>query len=63
MRESWFPYVGACLESVLGGNHFRIWQQGNTSAWFLAASKEVDVRGNHKASLLSCFENDLRFWY
>ncbi|ORY89033.1 hypothetical protein BCR35DRAFT_300814 [Leucosporidium creatinivorum] len=52
MRESWWPYVGSCLESVIGGNHFRAWKQNgseaDTGAWFLAASKEVDARGNHK---------------
>ncbi|BGP34154.1 hypothetical protein JCM10296v2_005969 [Rhodotorula toruloides] len=54
MRESvWpFPIVGACLESVTGGNHFRAYRQNgteaNSGAWFLAASKELDLRGKHK---------------
>ncbi|KAM0754324.1 hypothetical protein T439DRAFT_298786 [Meredithblackwellia eburnea MCA 4105] len=52
MRESWhYPWIGSCLESVIGGNHFRAWKQNgtlaNSGAWFLAASKEVDIRGNH----------------
>ena len=46
MRESWhYPWIGSCLESVIGGNHFRAWKQNGTGAangaWFLAASKEV----------------------
>ncbi|KAG0663711.1 hypothetical protein C6P46_002280 [Rhodotorula mucilaginosa] len=35
-----------------GGNHFRAYKQNgtdaNSGAWFLAASKEVDLRGKHK---------------
>ncbi|GAA5927414.1 hypothetical protein JCM1841_000464 [Sporobolomyces salmonicolor] len=52
MRESWWPFVGSCLESAIGGNHFRAYRQNgteaNSGAWFLAASKEVDFRGKHK---------------
>ncbi|GAA5968861.1 hypothetical protein JCM8115_006476 [Rhodotorula mucilaginosa] len=54
MRESvWpFPWVGSCLETLTGGNHFRAYKQNgtdaNSGAWFLAASKEVDLRGKHK---------------
>ncbi|GAA5833770.1 hypothetical protein JCM3766R1_000094 [Sporobolomyces carnicolor] len=52
MRESWWPIVGSCLESAIGGNHFRAYKQNgteaNSGAWFLAASKEVDLRGKHK---------------
>ncbi|GAA6056735.1 hypothetical protein JCM3770_005871 [Rhodotorula araucariae] len=52
MRESRWPFVGSCLESVTGGNHFRAYKQNgtdaNSGAWFLAVSKEVDWRGNHK---------------
>ncbi|POY71663.1 hypothetical protein BMF94_5358, partial [Rhodotorula taiwanensis] len=54
MRESvWpFPWVGSCLETITGGNHFRAYKQNGTEAdsgaWFLAASKEVDLRGKHK---------------
>ncbi|GAA5941582.1 uncharacterized protein JCM15063_001627 [Sporobolomyces koalae] len=52
MRESRWPFVGSCLESAIGGNHFRVYKQNgteaNSGAWFLSASKEVDWRGNHK---------------
>ncbi|GAA6031592.1 hypothetical protein JCM8097_006538 [Rhodosporidiobolus ruineniae] len=53
MRESirW-PWIGSCLESVTGGNHFRAYKQNgteaNSNAWFLAASREVDFRKQHK---------------
>ncbi|GAA5889381.1 hypothetical protein JCM6882_000727 [Rhodosporidiobolus microsporus] len=53
MREAirW-PWIGSCLESVTGGNHFRAYKQNgteaNSGAWFLAASKEVDLRKQHK---------------
>ena len=44
-RESWHYPWGSCLESVIGGNHFRAWKQNGThadsGAWFLAASKEL----------------------
>ncbi|BGP18500.1 hypothetical protein JCM10213_001184 [Rhodosporidiobolus nylandii] len=47
-----WPWIGACLESVTGGYHFRTYKQNgseaNSGAWWLAASKEVDLRGNHK---------------
>lgn len=37
-------WVGACWESIYGGNHFRVWKQNgthaDTGAWFLAVSKE-----------------------
>jgi hypothetical protein len=37
-------WVGACWESLYGGNHFRVWKQNgthaDTGAWFLAVSKE-----------------------
>ncbi|KAI1794667.1 hypothetical protein LXA43DRAFT_1091722 [Ganoderma leucocontextum] len=43
--------LGTCLESLLGGNHFRVWRQGgpsaNSGALFLAASKEKDATKNH----------------
>lgn len=45
--ESWGApgrWVGACWESLYGGNHFRVWKQNgtlaDTGAWFLAVSKE-----------------------
>ncbi|KDN49955.1 hypothetical protein K437DRAFT_255218 [Tilletiaria anomala UBC 951] len=41
------PQVGACSESVIGGNHYRFWQQSTTSAWFLACSEEEDVFESH----------------
>ncbi|SCV71540.1 BQ2448_3128 [Microbotryum intermedium] len=52
LRQSDWPYVGSCVESVVGGNHFRAWKQNgtqaNSGAWFLSASKEMDIRGHHK---------------
>lgn len=37
-------WLGACWESLNGGNHFRVWKQNgthaDTGAWFLAVSKE-----------------------
>lgn len=55
-REEGFPgapgrWVGACWESLYGGNHFRAWKQNgtlaNTGAWFLAASKEKNLKYHH----------------
>lgn len=44
-------FGGTCLESAIGGNHFRAWNQNgtlaNSSAWFLAVSLEYDYRRNH----------------
>jgi hypothetical protein len=35
-----WPDYGTCLESLIGGNHFRAWKQdgagARTGAWFLA---------------------------
>ncbi|KAN0065087.1 hypothetical protein ACQY0O_001583 [Thecaphora frezii] len=43
-----FDHVfGTCLESLLGGNHFRAWQQQGTGAWFLATSREKNATTNH----------------
>ncbi|KAI0035412.1 hypothetical protein K488DRAFT_76652 [Vararia minispora EC-137] len=43
--------VGTCLESLVGGNHFRVWQQNgslaNSGAMFLAVSKEEPATENH----------------
>ncbi|RDX50183.1 hypothetical protein OH76DRAFT_1403075 [Lentinus brumalis] len=43
--------VGTCLESLIGGNHFRVYFQNgpsaNTGAAFLAVSKEKDASDNH----------------
>lgn len=42
---------GTCLESVFGGNHFRVFRQNgplaNTGALFLAVSQEEDEEENH----------------
>jgi len=47
-------WIGACWESLAGGNHFRVWRQNgslaNTGAWFLAVSKEEDVTKSHTIS-------------
>ncbi|WFD04087.1 hypothetical protein MOBT1_002789 [Malassezia obtusa] len=44
-------WVGACWESLAGGNHFRVWRQNgtaaNTGAWFLAVSKEESAAEHH----------------
>ncbi|KZT18150.1 hypothetical protein NEOLEDRAFT_1143771 [Neolentinus lepideus HHB14362 ss-1] len=43
--------IGTCLESLVGGNHFRVWRQNGTSAdsgaLFLAVSKEEDLSEHH----------------
>ncbi|KAF8197945.1 hypothetical protein BJ912DRAFT_952626 [Pholiota molesta] len=43
--------VGTCLESLIGGNHFRVFRQNgpqaDTGALFLAVSKEEDVEEGH----------------
>ncbi|TFK53857.1 hypothetical protein OE88DRAFT_1710971 [Heliocybe sulcata] len=43
--------VGTCLESLVGGNHFRIWRQNgteaNSGALFFATSQEEDVTEHH----------------
>ncbi|TFK54099.1 hypothetical protein OE88DRAFT_1625399 [Heliocybe sulcata] len=43
--------VGTCWESIVGGNHFRVWKQNgtaaNSGALFLAASKEKPVTDHH----------------
>ncbi|KAF7315821.1 hypothetical protein MIND_00098200 [Mycena indigotica] len=39
--------IGTCLESLEGGNHFRVWQQAGTNAIFLAVSKEEDAEDSH----------------
>ncbi|KAK0549974.1 hypothetical protein OC846_002591 [Tilletia horrida] len=44
-------WIGSCWESLYGGNHFRVWKQNgtlaNTGAWFLAISKEKNLRARH----------------
>lgn len=52
LREDYSdPILGTCLESLIGGNHFRVYRQNgseaNTGALFLAASKEEDAEENH----------------
>jgi len=43
--------VGTCLESAIGGNHFRVWHQNgdlaDSGALFLAVSKEEPATDNH----------------
>jgi len=52
LREDYFdPNFGTCLESLMGGNHFRVFRQNgtkaNSGALFLAVSQEEDVREHH----------------
>jgi hypothetical protein len=43
--------IGSCWESLVGGNHFRVFQQNgpkaNSGAMFLAASREMDSPIHH----------------
>ncbi|KAJ7071968.1 hypothetical protein C8F01DRAFT_1225247 [Mycena amicta] len=39
--------IGTCIESLTGGNHFRVYPQAGTNALFLAVSKEEDVEDSH----------------
>ncbi|KAI0066228.1 hypothetical protein BV25DRAFT_1797408 [Artomyces pyxidatus] len=43
--------LGTCLESAIGGNHFRVYRQNgptaNSGALFLAVSQEKDESNNH----------------
>ena len=41
------PVLGTCKQSLLGGNHFRYWQQLPSRAYFLAASFEQNLTLNH----------------
>ncbi|KAJ4001930.1 hypothetical protein F5050DRAFT_1559717 [Lentinula boryana] len=45
------PDLGTCLESLIGGNHLRLYIQngpeGNSGALFLAVSKEEDAAEGH----------------
>ncbi|PPQ99722.1 hypothetical protein CVT24_009705 [Panaeolus cyanescens] len=45
------PNLGTCLESAIGGNHFRIYRQNgptaNSGALFLAVSKEENAAQSH----------------
>lgn len=38
---------GTCDESLNGGYHFRGWHQSTSGAWFLAASKELNLTLKH----------------
>ncbi|SJX62619.1 uncharacterized protein SRS1_13409 [Sporisorium reilianum f. sp. reilianum] len=38
---------GTCIESLVGGNHIRAWQQQGSGAWFLATSKEETASKSH----------------
>ncbi|KAJ7092486.1 hypothetical protein B0H15DRAFT_175956 [Mycena belliarum] len=44
--------IGTCLESLIGGNHFRVYRQNgtaaNSGALFLAVSQEEDVEEGHQ---------------
>ncbi|KAI0636648.1 hypothetical protein C8Q77DRAFT_1154567 [Trametes polyzona] len=44
-------FLGTCLESLIGGNHFRVFRQNgpqaNSGALFLAVSKEQPANKNH----------------
>ncbi|KAK7005907.1 hypothetical protein R3P38DRAFT_1723460 [Favolaschia claudopus] len=39
--------IGTCLESLEGGNHFRVFPQSTTGAIFLAVSQEEDLSEHH----------------
>jgi len=45
------PILGTCLESAIGGNHFRYWRQNgteaNSGALFLAVSHEENASEGH----------------
>ncbi|KAF8894847.1 hypothetical protein BD779DRAFT_1435196 [Infundibulicybe gibba] len=45
------PVLGTCLESLLGGNHLRVFRQdgpdANSNALFLAVSQEEDLANKH----------------
>jgi len=44
-------YIGTCLESIIGGNHFRVYRQNgseaDSGALFLAVSSEEPASQNH----------------
>ncbi|SNX85420.1 uncharacterized protein MEPE_04129 [Melanopsichium pennsylvanicum] len=49
-RQVYTPFdhvFGTCIESLVGGNHIRAWQQQGSGAWFLATSREMDANKNH----------------
>lgn len=52
LREDfWNDEIGTCVESAIGGNHFRMWRQSgpgaNSGALFLAASWEKPAKQHH----------------
>ncbi|KAF5355432.1 hypothetical protein D9758_006405 [Tetrapyrgos nigripes] len=52
IRENFrIPVLGTCIETLIGGNHFRVFPQtgpdANSGALFLAASKEEDLSEHH----------------
>ncbi|PWO00107.1 hypothetical protein FA09DRAFT_294386 [Tilletiopsis washingtonensis] len=53
MRWNYYdPYIGTCKETLIGGNHFRWWQQigpdANSGAYFLAVSNEANLARHHE---------------
>ncbi|KAA1471724.1 hypothetical protein DENSPDRAFT_837784 [Dentipellis sp. KUC8613] len=48
------PVIGTCLESLIGGNHFRVYRQNgslaDSGALFLAVSQEENVTTGHTIS-------------
>ncbi|KAJ7074359.1 meiotically up-regulated gene family-domain-containing protein [Mycena amicta] len=51
MREDYGLPIGTCLETLIGGNHYRVFRQNgtaaNSGALFLAASKEDPITEQH----------------
>ncbi|KAK7023857.1 meiotically up-regulated gene family-domain-containing protein [Favolaschia claudopus] len=51
MREDFGLPIGTCLETLIGGNHYRVFRQNgasaNSGALFLAASKEDPITKQH----------------
>jgi hypothetical protein len=52
LREAYgVPSLGTCWESLIGGNHFRVFRQdgpqANSGALFLAVSREMDAPIHH----------------
>ncbi|KAF7312815.1 hypothetical protein MKEN_00964900 [Mycena kentingensis (nom. inval.)] len=47
LRRADTPAAGTCIESLIGGNHFRVFPQAGTNALFLATSKEDDLGEHH----------------
>ncbi|KAF7291075.1 hypothetical protein MKEN_01492200 [Mycena kentingensis (nom. inval.)] len=47
IRRGDAPVLGTCIESLTGGNHFRVFPQAGTNALFLATSAEEDLSEHH----------------